>query len=130
MAKRTETEKRILERFEWKKISAPRAWAPQVTGEELVGYYGGRTMRNGSFGQYEVVLVHVPVKGSLTISGIKIIQLLDAAMIRRGHPVRVIYKGHELLANGNTMRQFELFVAEGDPINEDELPQVQAGVYS
>jgi len=66
-------------RYEWKKIEAPKMWRPRMIGEELVGFYGGKTTRNGQWGQYEVVLVHVPGRGSFMLSGVRIIQLADAS---------------------------------------------------
>ena len=121
----TATERAFREKYGWRKVQAPRSWRPRDPGEELFGYYGGRTLRNGTYGQYEVVVVHAPRSHTYTISGVKVAQLFDASLISKGHPVRVIFKGEEQLSNGHTMRQFELLVAEGDPMREDELPQVR-----
>lgn len=121
----TETERRFREKWGWRKVQAPKTWRPRDSGEELMGYYGGRTFRNGSTGQYEVVIVHVPRDGSYLVSGVKVMQLIDSALVTKGHPLRLIYKGDELLKNGHTMKQFDLLVAEGDPLREDELPSVE-----
>ena len=59
----------ILTRYKWKKVHAPKTWSPRTVGAELAGFYGGRTMRTGAYGQYEVVLVHVLLDGSYIISG-------------------------------------------------------------
>jgi hypothetical protein len=56
-------------RYQWKKIEAPKTWRPKINGEELTGFYGGKTVRKGQFGQYDIVIVHVPRRGSFTISG-------------------------------------------------------------
>jgi len=47
----------LRERYGWKKVVAPKAWRPEATGEELIGFYGGKTTRTGAYGQYDVVLV-------------------------------------------------------------------------
>jgi hypothetical protein len=100
-----------------------------MLGEELVGFYGGKTTRNGQWGQYEVVLVHVPMRGSFMISGTRIIQLVDASGIQEGWPVRVIWKGRKQLeptpdGEVREMKQFKVLVAEGDPLSPDEMPRV------
>lgn len=119
----------ILERYEWKEVHAPKAWYPKMPGEELVGFYGGRTTRSGYHGQYEVVLVHVPAKGSFMVSGTKLMQLADAAMIDIGHPIRIVWEGHQsvgVTATGEEkrMKLFRVLVAEGDPIDAADLPRV------
>lgn len=114
----------LRDKYDWQKVKAPFTWHPREPGEELCGYYGGKTVRNGRFGQYEIVLVHVPRRGTLTVSGIRIIQLMDAAMIGKGHPVRIVYRGTKPLQDDHEMKLFDLLVAEGDPIAEEDLPVV------
>ena len=119
----------ILERYQWKEVHAPKAWYPKMPGEELVGFYGGRTTRSGYHGQYEVVLVHVPAKGSFMVSGTKLMQLADAAMIDIGHPIRIVWEGHQSVGVTSTgeekrMKLFRVLVAEGDPIDAADLPRV------
>lgn len=114
----------ILERYDWKKVQAPRRWYPKDPGEEIVGFYGGKSVRNGSYGQYEVVLVHVPKRGALMLSGVRISQLIDAAGIQIGWPVRVVWKGMAKTAQNNEMKDFDLFVAEGDALDASDLPMV------
>lgn len=113
----------LNERYTWSKVEAPKTWYPKNAGEELAGYYGGRTLRDGMYGQYELVLVHVPNKGSFFVSGVRVIQLIDAARIEPEWPVRIVFRGlKELPAKkGDTkprmMKQFEVLVA--DAIEED-----------
>lgn len=121
----TKSEQTLKERYKWNRIHAPRSWQPQAPGEELVGYYGGRTLRNGSFGQYEVALVHVPRGGTRMVSGVAIIQLLDSAFIDKGHPIRIVYKGTQPTTAGHDMKLFDLLVAEGEPVALEDLPEVQ-----
>jgi len=95
-------------------------------GEELVGFYGGRTLRSGSFGQYEVALVHVPHAGSFTVTGSALIRLLDAAGIGKGHPVRIVWQGTRKTQNNHDEKQFELLVADLETIAAEDLPEIEA----
>ncbi len=127
----TETADQLRERYKWQKIQAPKKWIAKAPGEELLGYYGGRTTRAGAFGQYDVILVHVPLKGAYMLSGTMILQLADAAMIPLGHPVRVVWEGEQDLGtvdgegNPKRMKQYELFIADGDPIDASALPELR-----
>lgn len=95
----------------WKKVQAPKNWRPEP-GELLEGVYGGRTLRNGMYGQYEVILVRVPSEATTyMISGVKIIQLVDTALLRIGEDIRVHFVGDIKLGEDRTMRNFELYVA-------------------
>lgn len=95
----------------WRKVKAPKIWRPDP-GELLEGVYGGRTLRNGVYGQYEVILVRVPAESTTyIISGVKIIQLVDTALLSIGEDIRIHFVGDIALKEGRTMRDFELFVA-------------------
>lgn len=111
-----------LRDMKWRKISAPRIWAPKEDGAELTGYYAGRTKRDGVHGQYEVVTVLVPYKGAFMISGTMVIQLADAAMLARGDAVRIVYKGRKQLDEDREMKLFELYVGEGEALSEADMP--------
>ena len=100
-----------LKNVKWRKISAPATWRP-VEGEELIGFYAGRTKREGNFGQYEVVIVLVPYKGAYMVSGTALIQLVDAAMLTRGDAVRIKFCGRKELPEDREMKLFELYVGE------------------
>jgi hypothetical protein len=112
----------IREQFKWRRVQAPQRWSPTEVGQEVVGYYGGQTVKTGAYGQYQVVLIHIPMGQSLMLSGTKLIQLVDASLIPPGHPIRVIWKGLTDLRNGHTMKDFEVLVAEGEAIPFDSLP--------
>lgn len=112
-----------LKNVKWRKINAPSTWRPQ-DGEELVGYYVGRTKRDGSFGPYEVVLVTVPYKGTYMISGTKLIQLMDSGMLVRGDAVRIKFLGNKDIGEERTMKDFELYVGELE--REDDVPEPEA----
>lgn len=114
----------LLARFKWRKVEVPRTWNPRSPGQTLVGFYAGRTTRNGAFGQYAVVLVLVPGDGAYMISGIKLMQLIDAAMIGTGHPIQIVYNGDKDLGDGKAMKLFEVLVAEGDPIEANAMPNI------
>lgn len=115
----------LLERYKWRTVTAPRPWNPTEPGEELVGYYGGRTLRNGVHGQYEVVIVHVPMDGAYMLTGVRIAQLIDASMATIGHPVRIIWKGRVETGAGHQMKQYEVMVADGEAIPAEDLPEIR-----
>ncbi|HTQ47466.1 MAG TPA: hypothetical protein VMI75_32140 [Polyangiaceae bacterium] len=97
--------------------------------EELVGFFGGKSVRNGRFGQYEVVIVHVPRRGTFMLSGVRIVQLADASGVDVGWPVRIVWKGFSPIKaqegeEQKSMKVYEMFIAEGDPLSQGELPMV------
>lgn len=95
----------------WQKVRAPKIWRPAAIDEELVGEYVGRTLREGMFGQYEVVTIWVPGKGAFIASGTALIQLVDAAGLERGDPIRIVYRGIEELYEGERkLKLFDLYV--------------------
>jgi len=121
----------LKSRYEWKQVEAPKTWRPKMLGEELIGFFGGKTLRNGRYGQYEVVLVHVPRRGSFMISGTRVSQLIDAAGIDIGWPVRVAWRGQMTLPEKEGdeekkyMKLFDVFIAEGDPVSPGDLPAIK-----
>lgn len=121
------TANQMRERLKWRRVTAPKTWHPRYEGDELVGFYGGRTLRNGKFGQYEVVLVHVPYEGTWTLSGVRIIQLIDSSMIARGAPVCIVFKGEKPLGfddhdgREKYMKLFELFITDGEPMSNADM---------
>lgn len=121
----TDAVNRMLERFRWKKVEAPRAWAPTIVGEELAGFYAGRTLRKGRYGQYEVVLVAVPGEGMRMISGTQIIQLVDAGQFTVGQPIRIAWYGYKELQGPEDkprqMKLFEVFRVEMEAVTAEEL---------
>lgn len=121
------TASQLREKLKWNRVKAPKPWTPRYDDDELIGFYGGRTLKNGRFGQYEVVLVHVPYEGTWTVSGVRIIQLLDASLIAKGAPVRIVFKGNKPLGIDEVdgrqkhMKLFELYVTDGEPMSDDEV---------
>lgn len=112
-----------LKDMKWRKIHAPTAWRP-TEESELTGYYVGRTKKDGQFGQYEVMLVAVPYKGTYTISGTGLIQLCDSAQLCRGDAVRVKFNGRKQLTDEREVKLFELYVGElpmADDMPSDEV---------
>lgn len=108
-----------LSEVKWRRITAPLVWRP-VAGEELIGYYVGRTKRDGAFGQYEVVVIAVPYKGTFTVSGTGLLNLVDSGMVTRGQAIRIFFGGYLDLGEGKQMKQFELYVGETE--RADDLP--------
>lgn len=105
----------------WRKISAPKTWRPNA-GEELLGYYAGRTKRDGKYGQYEVLTVLVPYHGMFLVSGTQLIQLADSAMLTRGDAIRIVFTGYKELSEDRQMKLFDLFIGEDAALSETELP--------
>ena len=116
----------LRERYKWKKVAAPKAWNPEVEGEQLTGFYGGRTIRDGLYGQYEVIIVHVPMAGAFTLTGTKLVQLMDASGATPGEPVIVRWLGHKETARGYKMKNYEVLVADGECVPADALPELPA----
>ncbi len=112
-----------LKNVKWRKISAPKPWNPKENGSELIGYYAGRTKRDGIHGQYEVVTVLVPYKGAFMVSGTVLIQLADAAMLTRGDAVRIVFVERKQLDEGRQMKMFELYVGETEALSDTELAE-------
>jgi hypothetical protein len=107
-----------LKDMKWRKVSAPKPWNPKENGSELVGYYAGRSKRDGIHGQYEVLTVVVPYKGMFLVSGTILIQLADAAMLSRGDAVRIVFVERKQLDDERTMKMFELYVGESEALSE------------
>lgn len=117
---------RLLERYTWKKVIAPKAWTPRCLGDELAGYYGGKTTRHGRFGEYTIILIHVPGEpAARTISGVRIIQLIDSSLVCIGHAIRVQYLGMREISDDRKMKEFNVYIAEGEPVAEQDLPKVR-----
>lgn len=103
-----------LKQVKWRKINAPTTWRPEP-GDELIGFYAGCTKREGQFGEYTVVIVAVPYKGTYMISGTKLVQLFDSAMLTRGEAVRIKFLGRKDISTEDEkreMKEFELYVGE------------------
>lgn len=116
----SKTNDTVRARYKWKRVDAPKPWRPKDEGEELCGYYLGKTLRNGRFGQYEVALILVPARGTFMVSGTRVIQLIDAANIDVRWPIRIVWKGLIALSGDRSFKDFEVFVAQGEPLGEDD----------
>jgi len=114
----------ILERYDWKQVRAPQRWRPEVEGSELAGYYAGRTLYQGQYGPYEVALIIVPGVGAFTLSGVKLIQLIDASQVGPSDPVRVTWNGYIDLGGGKRMKDYSLYITPyadvADTPNQEE----------
>jgi hypothetical protein len=112
--------------FKWRKAEPPRTWSPTEQGEELVGFYWGRTLRRGRYGPYEVAMLAVPGQGVWVVSGIKVIQLIDSSLVEVGQPLRIVFGGVQKLKDGKkTMKLFECFVTDGERVSVETLPEVE-----
>mgnify|MGYP007047028315 CR=1 FL=1 len=114
----TRAELQLKDRYEWKTVKGPRRWRPENDGAEIAGFYGGRTVRDGKWGQYTVIIVHVPGRGSLTLSGTKLVQLMDSSMAGVGDPVLIKWVGYKDIGDGRQMKNYELRVAASERTEE------------
>ena len=107
----------LRDQYQWRKVSSPVIWRPEKIGDELVGFYGGVSLLDGPHGEYEVVVVHIPLDRSYMISGARIVQLLPPALIPMGHPVRIVWQGMQKTGSGvHSMKTFDVMVAEGPAV--------------
>lgn len=111
-----------LKKVKWKEVEAPSIWRPKK-GDELVGYFAGRTKRNGKFGEYTVITVLVPYKGAVMISGTMIVQLADSSMIRLGEPIKIIYLGKKAIGEDREMKTFKMYMGEGEALVIEDIPE-------
>lgn len=102
-------------------------WRPTEEGDTLVGYYAGRTLKNGQYGQYEIALVTVPQDGVWMVTGTKILQLLDAGGVTPGTPIKIVFQGYVQLRGDREMKSFELHKDEGAHLVIEELPVISEG---
>jgi hypothetical protein len=116
---------RIREQYKWREIASPVPWRPEEVGTELVGFYGGKTMRTGKYGQYEVAIIHVPMDCSYMVTGTRVIQLVDASLAPIGHPIRIVWQGYKETGQGHNMKMFDVLVADGVAVPADALPVLQ-----
>jgi hypothetical protein len=111
-------------RYNWKKVTKAQRWDPEE-GDELVGYYGGQTVQNGTFGEYTVIILHVPQGGSYMLTGMKLVQLVDVSPAQVGDPMIVKWLGHKKTGGGHQMKDYEVKVADGERVPEDAMPEVK-----
>lgn len=113
----------LRDKFRWKKVEVPKAWIPKEP-EELVGFYAGRTLKNGRYGPYDVVLVAVPDVGMRMVTGTQLIQLVDASLVAYGQPIRIVFNGYIQLGDKKKMKSFDLFIRDGEPLTVEDMPEV------
>jgi hypothetical protein len=97
---------------QWVRVRAPRRWQPRHDGDVLVGQFLSRTTRPGDNGStYAVVTIGVG-EGAVTIAGVVISSLFDAAGdLEHGTPVRIVYKGElTSIGSGRKYKDFELWL--------------------
>lgn len=93
----------------WRKVEGPRTWRPKP-GDELEGFFGGTRTFEGSYGEYEVVIVYAE-NGAYSISGCKAVSLVRCAgTLAREDRVRFVYKGTVDVGYDNVMKDYELYV--------------------
>lgn len=114
------TERRTV----WAKITTPQPWRPTKPKEELIGYYAGRTKREGPFGQYDVIMVAVPNVGVLTAAGVKVIAAIDAGNVQLRTPIKLVFNGLRDVGRDRPMKDVDVFVDETFLTPITELPEI------
>ncbi len=95
----------------WVRVAAPRPWRPKFEGDVLVARFLSRATRLGDGDRTFAVVTLGTDDGAVTISGVVIASLFDAAGdLQHGTPVRVVYKGTQTSAAGRPWKDFELWV--------------------
>lgn len=98
-----------MSKKKWRKVEGPKLWRPKA-GEALEGFFGGTRTIQGQHGEYEVVIVYTE-PGAFAVSGCKALSLIRCAgALGREDRLRFVYKGAVDLDNGNTMKDYELYV--------------------
>lgn len=117
-----------MKKHRWRKVTAPKTWRPTREGESLIGYYGGQTVRKGTYGEYSLAIVHTE-EGSFVVSGSTIIQALDTANLEKGSPIKIVWNGTKNIGRDDSgeLRTLKLFDVYIDPT---ALPQTQTQIDS
>jgi hypothetical protein len=119
------------EPIRWRKLQQPQFWRPSNAGEELAGYYLGRTLKDGAHGQYYVVLVAVPGEDGTTpymASGSALIRAIDGGQVEVGSFIKIEFHGWKALSGDRMMKLFDVFVGEG-MITPDQARAYLNGVF-
>lgn len=98
-----------MSKKKWRKVEGPKLWRP-APGDELMGFFGGTQTAQGQHGEYETVVVYSN-DGAFSVSGCKALSLIRCAgALGREDRLRFVYRGAVDLDNGNTMKDYELYV--------------------
>ena len=82
----------------------------------LIGEFVAHSVRMGSTGSYGVATLRTEI-GTLTVSGVVIRGLFEAADVPKDALVRVVFNGEQTGPAGRTWRDFDLFVATDEEPN-------------
>lgn len=110
----------------WVKVESPRSWRPTVIGQEIIAYYGGKTIYDGIYGNYEAALLHVPNVGTFYVTGVRLIRLLDTTCPIRGALIRVVWKGYKQLDEEREMKDYDLYISHGPALPPGSIPDIAA----
>lgn len=119
---------RLASKFAWTKAQRPQPWRPRP-GDIIVGYYGGLMSRDGAFGAYKAAIVHIPEGPCYSITGITLLQAIEASAVELRAAVRVTFVGRRNTPNGS-VKLFDLEYASGPAIEELERQCEAAGAMN
>jgi hypothetical protein len=99
-----------------------------MPGEELVGYYLGKTKRNGAYGEYTVVLLGVLDEAGAVgtprfVNGAALLNAVDGANVQIGALLRIVFGGLVEISGDRKMKAFEVFLGEGT-LSVDDIAQL------
>jgi hypothetical protein len=98
----------------WRRVRGSKPWKPKQDGDVLVGRLLARSTRPGDNGSvYGVATVEGP-NGPVTVSGVVITGLLDAAgELDPETRIRIVFTGTKMALSGRSYNDFDLYVEVG-----------------
>ena len=114
--KTPEAEKMIAAGRVWTKVQAAKPWRPREIGDAMIGEFVARSERVTPTGSYSVITLRTE-QGALTVSGVVVSALFDAADPVQDQTVRIVYKGEQTSIAGRVWRDFDLFIATDEEPN-------------
>lgn len=101
----------VAEGRRWRRVAGPRPWRPKHDGDVLIGRLLARSTKPGDGGTNYGVATLESLEGPVTITGVVITGLLDAAgTLEEGTLLRVVYRGEEVSTAGRKYKVYELYV--------------------
>ena len=94
----------------WKKVAAPKRWAPEI-GEILEGTYLGSRPADGKFGPYVKYLIADEDQNVWYLSGAVCDTLFISSLAQHGAKLRVVFLGMKETQAGE-YKDFDMYVKD------------------